>query len=252
MACSNCKEVKNNSRTLIPSSKCNDPCAELICPVGEIQSGCITVDVPLSCIDSEVNDNLTDVLASLDEKICSCCSTPSGNPSLSGVIYNSNSAARIQQVTTAQVLKSFNNNYIASSQITTNDIIEVSFTGRFYRQSDEADLTLKITIANGASVIKDILIPVELIDVLFPYNATLSINLTSASSALVTGVLVIGDDNSYSGFSQPADNSSGFYSRLTGLNFSNLTISVNFIMADVGNINDGYVDSLVVEVKKKI
>jgi len=176
---------------------------------------------------------------------------PSGFVTFDGIIYNSLTSSGTSGAGGQQILKQFNNDYIASNNLSNEDQIRIQITGQTTANSGISDLVqielfdpdsgiVVLNDTNGAWNAEGIST--------FVYNATLDVVDINTGSALWNSHMSV---RSGTGFGVVAKDLSNSFTS-TSVTYSNLTVRVRFNnLSNLGS-SDNFVRKLTIEVRKKI
>lgn len=212
-----------------------------------------------ACLADTVKDLVSDSLTITEESVNDCgrtlrleVLTPSGIPTYDGIIYNDLEKSGTSGAGGVQILKSFNNNYVTGSEITTGDEIRFQIIGQIDPTASGVDtVTIELFNSDTATILDAT-----------SYSA-FSNSTGKLSSFVADGVIAL--QSATSGrytlklLTNNADNSS-FSNAVTHvkaydvntIDFSALTIRVKYTNTSMATATSNYVYKLMVEVRKFI
>lgn len=212
-----------------------------------------------ACITNTVKDLISDSLTVTEESSDSCGRTlrveynPSGFATTEdGIIYNDLDKSGTTATSGIQILKSFNNNYVTSSSITTGDEIRFQITGSIDAVvAGVASVIIELYDSNTATVIDST-----------TYSAFSSIP-GAVSSFIFDGVIALQSSTSgrytlkmlaanVADFNFGNCTTSAKIYDVNVIDFTALTIRAKFNNFGSANGGNNYVHKLMVEVRKKI
>src|SRR6187402_2814778 len=212
-----------------------------------------------ACLSDTVADLVSDSIEITEESSDSCgrtlrlkVITPSGIPTYDGIIYNDLDKSGTTGSGGVQILKSFNNNYVSSSNISVGDEIRYQIIGQIDPSTLGADsITVELFNSNTATIIDSTSYSAFNPDsnVLSSFIFKGEIALQSATSGRHTLEFVANEvmNNSFGN----ASTALKAYD-IDVMDFTGLTIRIKFDNTSLSSSGNNYVHKLMVEVRKKI
>lgn len=228
----------------------------------QIDNNTTNISTLSACVESGVNDIVSDTLDITDEALSTCgrtlrieIPTPSGTPTYDGIITNYANKTTYTNTIGDKILISFNHDYVTNNAITQGDEIRFSANGQILGDGTDVDnIRVELFDATGAIVLQSNTFKgfPKTTKQSWTLDATLTVGDVGAGDGLYSLVLVASGKQNGTQYGMNNISQMLVNSGISGIDYSNLTIRVIYEHNSTTADTDNFARRLMVEVRKMI